>query len=180
MSYPARILTNPVETPEVGPAKICMQRGVITFAIRGTCEFSVAVEIVEFDPSTSPKQHKVQSAKQEPKEEKQKFTTSPFPIQQFQCDGDKGLKTALGCIPIQNTNEFAGWFLRWAIGIAGGVAFLLMVWGGFQIMTASGNLEQVQHGRETITSAVAGLIFIIFSVFLLQLIGVQILGIPGL
>lgn len=95
------------------------------------------------------------------------------------CPGGKDISTAIGCIPIQNTNEFVAWILRWAIGIAGGVAFLLMLFAGFQIMTASGNPERLQKGRELLTAAISGLILIIFSVFLLRLIGVEILNLPG-
>lgn len=93
--------------------------------------------------------------------------------------GDKGINTALGCIPVGSTNEFVGWFLRWAIGIAGGVAFILMLIAAFQIMTAAGNPERLQGGRELLNAAVSGLILIIFSVFLLKLIGFDILALPG-
>lgn len=96
------------------------------------------------------------------------------------CDGGEGLQTAIGCIPIRNTNDFVGWFLKWAIGIAGGIAFLLIIFSGFQIMTSSNNPQQLQGGRELLTAAISGLIIIIFSAFLLKLIGVDILGIPGL
>ncbi len=65
------------------------------------------------------------------------------------------------------------------VGIAGGIAFLLILFGGFQILTSAGNPEQLNAGRELISSAVAGLLLIIFSIFLLRLIGYNILGIPG-
>lgn len=91
----------------------------------------------------------------------------------------EGIQTALGCIPTANTTEFIAWFLRWAIGIAGGIAFLLILFAGFQIITSSGDPEKLKAGRELLTSAIAGLILIIFSVFLLRLIGVEILRIPG-
>lgn len=92
----------------------------------------------------------------------------------------ESINTALGCIPVNDTNAFAAWFLKWAIGIAGGVAFLLMLFAGFKIMTASGNPERLQSGRELLTAAISGLILIIFSVFLLKLIGVEIFKLPGL
>ena len=95
------------------------------------------------------------------------------------CLGDKGISTALGCIPVGDSNEFVGWFLKWALGIAGGVAFILMIMAGFQIMTAGGNPEKVQGGRELLNAAVSGLVLIIFSIFLLKLIGVDILSLPG-
>lgn len=93
---------------------------------------------------------------------------------------DGQIDTAIGCIPFRDANSFVAWFLRWAIGIAGGIAFLLIIFSGFQIMTASNNPQQLQTGRELLTGAVSGLILIIFSAFLLKLIGVDILGIPGL
>lgn len=93
------------------------------------------------------------------------------------CSDGKSIDTAIGCIPIQNTNEFIEFILRWAIGIGGGIAFLLIVFAGFQIMTSAGNPERLKAGQELLTSAIAGLILLIFSVFILRIIGVNILGI---
>jgi len=87
--------------------------------------------------------------------------------------------TALGCIPTNNLNSFAGWILGKIIFVASGIAFLLMAFGAFQIITSAGNPEKVQAGKELITSCVSGLLFIILSLFLLKLIGVDILHIPG-
>jgi hypothetical protein len=91
--------------------------------------------------------------------------------------GGEAINTAIGCIPIGNTDEFTSFILRWAIGVGGGIAFLLIVFAGFQIMTSAGNPERLQAGRELLTSAIAGLILLIFSVFILRIIGVNILGI---
>jgi hypothetical protein len=96
------------------------------------------------------------------------------------CSDKKSINTAIGCIPIHDTNEFIGFILRWAIGIGGGIAFLLIVFAGFQIMTSAGNPERLQAGRELLTSAIAGLILLVFSVFILRIIGVDILKLPGL
>ena len=73
-----------------------------------------------------------------------------------------------------------GFILTWAIGIGGGIAFLLIIVAGFQIMTSTGNPERLKAGQELLTSAIAGLIMIIFSVFILRIIGVDILKLPGL
>lgn len=89
------------------------------------------------------------------------------------------LYTAIGCIPIADTNSFIGFILRWAIGIGGGMAFLLILLAGFMIITSSGNPERLKAGQELLTSAIAGLILLIFSVFILEVIGVDILGLPG-
>ena len=93
--------------------------------------------------------------------------------------GAKGINTAIGCIPFQDPNAFIGFFLKWAIGIGGGIAFLLILYAGFTIMTSSGNPDRLKSGQQLLTSAVAGLIMLIFSIFILRIIGVDILKIPG-
>lgn len=93
---------------------------------------------------------------------------------------NNGINTALGCIPINSGTAFAEWFLPRLLGVMGGVAFLLMLYGGFLMITSAGNPDKVKAGHETITSAIAGLVFAIFSLFILRLIGIDILQIPGL
>jgi len=91
-----------------------------------------------------------------------------------------GIRTAIGCIPTNNLNEFVKWILTRVVFVASGIAFLLMAFGAFQIITSAGSPEKAKAGSELITSALSGLLFIILSVFLLKLIGVDILHIPGL
>ena len=98
------------------------------------------------------------------------------------CQGsnETKLNTAIGCIPIlTDENTLMAWILQWAIGIGGGVAFLLIVYAGFMIMTSQGNPDRLQAGKELLTSALAGIILLVFSIFLLKLIGVDILKLPG-
>ncbi|MCX6726119.1 MAG: pilin [Candidatus Shapirobacteria bacterium] len=66
------------------------------------------------------------------------------------------------------------WF---SVRIAGGIAFLLIIIGAFQIILSAGNPDRVKAGKEMITAALAGLFLIIFSIFILKLIGVDILQI---
>ena len=91
--------------------------------------------------------------------------------------GGTGLDTAIGCIPIEDPDAFIGFILRWAIGIGGGIAFLLIIYASFTIMSSRGNPERLKAGQELLTSAIAGIIMIIFSIFILRVIGVNILGI---
>lgn len=65
------------------------------------------------------------------------------------------------------------------LSLAGGIAVLLIIVSGYQIMTSQGNPEKIQGARETLTSTVIGLAFMIFSLVLLQIIGVDLLHIPG-
>jgi hypothetical protein len=89
-----------------------------------------------------------------------------------------GVWTAIGCIRT-DPSKFFSTVLTFGISIAGGIAFLLILLGGFQILTSSGNPEQLNAGKELVGSAITGLLLIIFSVFFLKIIGVDILGIPG-
>lgn len=86
--------------------------------------------------------------------------------------------TAIGCIDT-NPSGFLPAVLAVATSIGGGIAFILMLLGGFQIMTSAGNPEQLNAGRELLGSAIAGLLLIIFSLFILQFIGYRIFNIPG-
>jgi hypothetical protein len=97
-------------------------------------------------------------------------------MQNILCGAD-AVNTAIGCIPFGNPGAFAGFFLGWGVGIGGGIAFLLIVYAGFMIMSSSGNPERLKAGQELLTSAIGGLILIIFAVFILRVIGVNILGI---
>lgn len=94
-------------------------------------------------------------------------------------DGTGGVWTGLGCIRF-SPKDFIVDFLRIAIGIAGGLAFLLMIYGSFLVSTSAGDPKKSDEGKEIITGTIAGLLFIIFSALLLRLIGVDILRIPGL
>jgi len=89
------------------------------------------------------------------------------------------IDTALGCIPTE-MNSFVPWLMSWLFGVAGGIAFLLMVYGFILIATSSGDEKKVQGAKETITSAIVGLLVCIFAVFILKLIAVNILKIPGI
>lgn len=97
--------------------------------------------------------------------------------------GAEEIDTAIGCISTSvdgGTNSFFGSVIKIAVGLGGGLALILMLYGVFIVTTSAGMPDKLKEGQEVITSAISGLIFIILSVFLLNLIGINILGIPGL
>ena len=65
------------------------------------------------------------------------------------------------------------------VGLVGGVALLAIIYGAFIFVTSGGDPNRVRVGREYITYAIVGLLFAIFAVLLLELLGVDILRIPG-
>lgn len=92
--------------------------------------------------------------------------------------GNPGSWSVLGCIPTF-PDKFIQWLLEKAINIVGGLAFLMILFGSFKVATSSGNPEALNEGKDIIFAALAGLIFIVFSVVLLKIIGADILQIPG-
>src|SRR5258708_3928306 len=93
------------------------------------------------------------------------------------CNGGTSINTAIGCIPFGNQNALIGFFLKWGIGIGGGIAFLLILMAGFQIMTSRGDPKRLQAGQELMTSAISGLLLLIFSLVILRIIGFDIFSI---
>lgn len=88
--------------------------------------------------------------------------------------------SAIGCIPF-NLDQFINEFLlNRLIGLAGIFAFFCIIYASFMMQSSQGNQEKLKKAQELLTSCIMGLIFIIFSVFILKLIGVDILKLPGL
>lgn len=69
--------------------------------------------------------------------------------------------------------------LQIMLAISGIVALIFIIVSGYRFMLSQGNPEAVQEARESLTSAIVGLLFIIFALVILQLITVNILHIPG-
>lgn len=89
------------------------------------------------------------------------------------------VNTALGCLPVKFSDLMA-LILPYFFGIVGGISFLLMVYGFILMATSSGDPKAVAGAKETITSAITGLLISMFAVFIIKLIGYDILHIPGL
>jgi len=91
-----------------------------------------------------------------------------------------GMYTGMGCMPL-NIQDFIGTFIfSWGLGFAGGIALLCIIYSAFRMQTSMGNPEAIKKAQENLTACITGLILIIFSVFILRLIGVSILKIPFL
>ncbi|MBI2611628.1 hypothetical protein HYW54_02660 [Candidatus Gottesmanbacteria bacterium] len=105
----------------------------------------------------------------------------PYPTAPYLSDDIKykGIWTAVGCVPTDVPNILKKFVWPFGLGMAGGVAFLYFLYGAFLILTSMGNPERINNGKEIMISSISGLLLIIFSIFILQVIGVQILRIPG-
>ncbi len=88
------------------------------------------------------------------------------------------VETGVGCVHT-NPPDLAAGVIDLSIKIGGATAFLFLLMGAFRLVTSGGNPEAITHAKETMTSAIIGLLFIVFSVIILRTIGVQVLGLPG-
>lgn len=95
------------------------------------------------------------------------------------CANNVSIDTALGCIPVE-IGPFVVWLSKYVFGISGGIAFLMMVYGFFLMATSSGDPKAVAGAKETVTSAIQGLLVSIFGMFILRLVALKILQLPGL
>lgn len=72
-----------------------------------------------------------------------------------------------------------------AFVLAGLISFVLLVFGGFKVIISagSGDSKSLEQGKQTITYAVIGLILVVASYWIVQLIGdltgVNLLNVPG-
>ncbi len=91
---------------------------------------------------------------------------------------DPRVKTAIGCLPV-TINGFIGWIVPSLFGIIGGIAFLIMIYGFIMMSASDGDPKKAQAAKETITAAITGLLLSIFAIFLVRLIMLYILKLPG-
>lgn len=86
--------------------------------------------------------------------------------------------TAFGTIST-NPSSFIKSILVLILSLSGGILLLFLIINGYKLMTSQGDPEKIKEARESVISAIAGLLMIIFSITILQLITVDILGLPG-
>jgi len=86
--------------------------------------------------------------------------------------------TAIGPITTSPDGFIKG-ILGAILSLAGGIAILLIIISGYRMMVSQGNPENIKNAKDQLTAAIIGLLFVIFSLVILQVIGVNILGLPG-
>jgi cell wall-associated NlpC family hydrolase len=87
------------------------------------------------------------------------------------------IQTGLGCIPY-DVSGFSTWYLKLVFGIAGGIAFLLLIYGFMLLGWSKGDPKKVQGAKETIVSVIIGLLLLIFGIFLYRFLVINVLNLP--
>ncbi len=92
---------------------------------------------------------------------------------------EDGVWTAFGCMYSDFGRTINEKIFGVVLGIAGMITLGCIIYASFLMQTSAGNPERTGKAQELMTSCITGLIIIIFSVFILRVIGVDILRIPG-
>lgn len=87
------------------------------------------------------------------------------------------IDSAIGEIPTDPA-EFVKKIFTVLLSMAGGWATYLIVVAGYKLMFSQGEAEAVKEAREEITSAIVGIVFMLLSLVILRVIGVDMFGLP--
>lgn len=93
-------------------------------------------------------------------------------------EGNEGVWTAIGCIN-REPQAILIKFITVGLGMSGGVALLTFLAAGFIFSTSQGDPKAYGIAKEMMTASIVGILFVIFSITILQFIGFEILKIPG-
>jgi hypothetical protein len=103
---------------------------------------------------------------------------TPYPGRQY---------TFLGCISTNiggfsqegGVGSVTQKLLNIVFSLAGGVAFLYLLYGAFVLATSQADPERLNYGKLLVWGAIIGLIFCLTSVLIVNFIANQVLKIPG-
>ena len=109
---------------------------------------------------------------------------NPTPADWDQCNicisQPRSYWTVLGCLSTDPSGApFVKSILTVVFAVSGGLAFLSVLMGSVTVLTSAGDPLRLRAGKDMLTNSLMGLFLIIFSIFLLRVVGVEILRIPG-
>ncbi len=70
----------------------------------------------------------------------------------------------------QDINEIVAWLYYFIVSVSGFAAFAMLVKGGFMWLSSAGNPSVLAEAKDVITSAILGLMIILASFLILQVI----------
>jgi len=89
-----------------------------------------------------------------------------------------GWWTGLGCIGT-DPSSFSQSMIGFGLSMGGAFSLLCIFYAAFVLQTSRGNPEKIKKAKENLRACITGLLLIIFSIFIVRLIGVDLLRIPG-
>jgi hypothetical protein len=94
------------------------------------------------------------------------------------CMNNDGIWTSIGCIE-QDPRGLVSKLITIGTGVIGGVFLLRVLAAAFMLTTSQGDVKKTSEAKQIITEAIIGVLFVIFSVTILQFIGSDVMRLPG-
>lgn len=94
--------------------------------------------------------------------------------------GISGVWTSFGCLQTDPGSFISKTVIPIGISLGAAAAFLTILYSAYLIQTSQGNPEKLKKARAYLNASLVGLMLIIFAALILQIVGIQILRIPGL
>ncbi len=74
-------------------------------------------------------------------------------------------------VGINSLGDLINLALSFLVPLAGVILFLVIIWGGYDIMMSSGNADKVKSGQQKITAGIVGFVLLASSYFIAKLLG---------
>ncbi|OGH15728.1 MAG: hypothetical protein A3C22_00830 [Candidatus Levybacteria bacterium RIFCSPHIGHO2_02_FULL_37_10] len=167
-----------------GTKTLCLKHGSTTLGFgKDNCEVSIPIEVTTLPPQSTTV---IQSSQPGASLEESTLFSEPTPTYPpppcaegcFKDGKCTCVDTAIGRIST-NPAEFVKSVFSLVLGLSGGIALILIIFSGYKLIASQGNPEKTTAARDQLISAIVGLLFIIVSFVILEVIGVDILKIPG-
>ena len=79
-------------------------------------------------------------------------------------NGDcSSLGGGINCSGTSSVTSLLKLVINWMLGLAGLIAVLFLIIGGFWYLTSAGNEEQAEKGKNTVINAIIGIVIIVLS-----------------
>ncbi len=72
---------------------------------------------------------------------------------------------------INSLGDLINLALSFLVPLAGVILFLIIIWGGYDVLMSNGNAEKVQKGQQKITAGIIGFVLLTASYFIAKLLG---------
>lgn len=91
--------------------------------------------------------------------------TNPTCSEKITGSGTVSYIPKIECIPV-----FFAEIVYWAFILAGSLAVVIIIWAGIKYIRSGGDQKQVQSARSTLTFGIVGLIIVLASVFIVNIV----------
>lgn len=90
---------------------------------------------------------------------------------QIQPDGAAPVTVTGPLVGINNLGDLVNTLMSFLLPIAGIILFFILIWGGYDILMSQGDSDKVQSGKNKITAGVIGIVLLVLSYLITNILG---------